>query len=145
MSFTSIAVASGSVDHGSLLAQGEWQHVDHWVTMAWYHASRGENVWAKPNCYPKGNGSLEGPCIHSIRYSIGDVQAFNKDGRDVRECCQELFTNWLTTAHGPTPKSYQTLQQRYDHFTLHFIFLLQLYWKSKQYTYVILCYHALGY
>ena len=44
-----------------------------------------------------------------MRYSIGDVQAFNKDGRDVRECCQELFTNWLTTAHGPTPKSYQTL------------------------------------
>ena len=82
---------------------------------------------------------------YSMRYSIGDVQAFNKDGRDVRECCQELFTNWLTTAHGPTPKSYQTLQQRYDHFTLHFIFLLQLYWKSKQYTYVILCYHALGY
>ena len=47
--------------------------------------------------------------MYSMRYSSGDVQAFNKDGRGVRECCQQLFTNWLTTDHGPTPKNYQTL------------------------------------
>ena len=37
---------------------------------------------------------------YSMRYSIGDVQAFNKDGRGDREHCQQLFTNWLTTGHG---------------------------------------------
>ena len=41
---------------------------------------------------------------YNIRYSIGDVQAFNKDGRDGHEHCQQL----LTTGHGPTPKN-QTL------------------------------------
>ena len=46
---------------------------------------------------------------YSMRYSIEDVQAFDKDGRGVCECCQQLFTNWLTTGHGPTPKTYQTL------------------------------------
>ena len=57
---------------------------------------------------------------YNIRYSIGDVQAFNKDDRDGHEHCQQLFTNWLTTGHGPTPKTYQTLLKyikKVDEFT----------------------------
>ena len=57
---------------------------------------------------------------YSMRYSFGDVQAFDKDGRGVREHCQQLFTNWLTTAYGPTPKTYHTLLKyikKVDEFT----------------------------
>ena len=101
---------------------------------------------------------------YSMRYSIGNVQAFNKNGRGVREHCQQLFTNWLTTGHGPIPKTYQTLLKyikKVDEFTapskeieelikgkdklielrslyIAFIFLLQLYWMSKLYTYIIM-------
>ena len=46
---------------------------------------------------------------YSMRCSIGDVEVFDKDGKGVHECCEQLFTNWLTTDHGPTPKTYQTL------------------------------------
>ena len=46
---------------------------------------------------------------YSMRYSIGDVQAFDKDGRGVCEYFQQLFTNWLTDGHGPTHKITQNL------------------------------------
>ena len=42
-------------------------------------------------------------------YSIGKVHAFDIEGRDLEERCKNLFTNWLTTSHGPTPKTYKTL------------------------------------
>ena len=46
---------------------------------------------------------------YCMRYKPGEVKAFKKDTNDLKECCMELFSNWLTTDHGPTPKTYQTL------------------------------------
>ena len=44
-----------------------------------------------------------------MRYEPEDVEAFRKDSQDLQECCKKLFKNWLTTSHGPVPKTYQTL------------------------------------
>ena len=44
-----------------------------------------------------------------MRYTPADVAAFKKDAKDLRECCRNLFNNWVTTGHGPKPKTYQTL------------------------------------
>ena len=44
-----------------------------------------------------------------MRYNPREVEAFRKDSQDLKECCMKLFTNWLETGHGPTPKTYQTL------------------------------------
>ena len=44
-----------------------------------------------------------------MRYSTEEVAAFKKDAKDLKECCTKLFNNWLTTGHGPEPKTYQTL------------------------------------
>ena len=46
---------------------------------------------------------------YTMRYEPGEVKVFKKDNHDPIECCMELFSNWLTTDHGPTPKTYQTL------------------------------------
>ena len=46
---------------------------------------------------------------YAMKYEIGEVNAFDKDGRDLEGGCKNLFTNWLTTGHGPTPKTYETL------------------------------------
>ena len=46
---------------------------------------------------------------YCMRYSAGEVEAFNRDGKDLHECCKKLFINWLTTDHGPKPKTYETL------------------------------------
>ena len=46
---------------------------------------------------------------YCMRYD-SEVGSFNKDGKEhLHECCEMLFSNWLNTGHGPTPKSYQTL------------------------------------
>ena len=44
-----------------------------------------------------------------MRYKPEDVNAFQKVSQSLEECCQKLFENWLTTSHGPIPKTYQTL------------------------------------
>ena len=44
-----------------------------------------------------------------MRYTPADVAAFKKDAKDLKECCGNLFNNWVTTGHGPKPKTYQTL------------------------------------
>ena len=44
-----------------------------------------------------------------MRYTPADVAAFRKDAKDLKECCKNLFNNWLSTDHGPKPKTYQTL------------------------------------
>ena len=46
---------------------------------------------------------------YAMEYDIGEVAAFDKEGRDLQERCEKMFTNWLTTGHGPTPKTYETL------------------------------------
>jgi len=44
-----------------------------------------------------------------MRYELEEIDGFEKDSQDLKECCEKLFTNWLRTKHGPTPKTYQTL------------------------------------
>lgn len=44
-----------------------------------------------------------------LRYSPYDVQAFEKDSRDLDGSCKNLFVDWLTTNNGITPKTWQTL------------------------------------
>ena len=47
---------------------------------------------------------------YSMRYSNGKVEAFDKEAKgDLHESCEKLFVNWLTTSHGPEPKTYETL------------------------------------
>ena len=46
---------------------------------------------------------------YCMRYTPEEVSAFNKDGKDSKECCTKLLTNWLTTGHEPKPKTYQIL------------------------------------
>ena len=44
-----------------------------------------------------------------MRYEPSEVEAFRRDSQDINQCCIKLFSNWLETNHGPTPKTYQTL------------------------------------
>ena len=46
---------------------------------------------------------------YCMRYGPGEVSAFQKDSQGCKECCEKLFKDWLSTSHGPTPKTYQTL------------------------------------
>ena len=38
-----------------------------------------------------------------------EVERFDQGGRNPEERCINLLANWLTTSHGPKPKTYQTL------------------------------------
>ena len=46
---------------------------------------------------------------YCMRYKPREVEAFKKDSQNLEECCMKLFSDWLETSHGPTPKTYQTL------------------------------------
>ena len=46
---------------------------------------------------------------YCMRYTPEEVKAFSKSSQDLKECCKNLFTNWLTTGHGPKPKTYLTI------------------------------------
>ena len=47
---------------------------------------------------------------YCMNYSIVEVNAFKENFHgDSQKCCQELLKDWLSTNHGPTPKTYQTL------------------------------------
>ena len=46
---------------------------------------------------------------YSMRYKHREVEAFRRDSQDINQSCIKLFSNWLETSHGPTPKTYQTL------------------------------------
>ena len=46
---------------------------------------------------------------YCMRYTIGEVEAIKKESHNLKECCIKLFSDWITTSHGPMPKTYQTL------------------------------------
>ena len=46
---------------------------------------------------------------YCMKYTPEEVAAFKKNASDLKECCKNLFINWLTTGHVPKPKTYQTL------------------------------------
>ena len=49
---------------------------------------------------------------YSMRYSVYEVDAIATESLSLKERCVKLFTNWLTTAHPPTPKNWLTLLEQ---------------------------------
>ena len=50
---------------------------------------------------------------YALKYDIQPVKAIGKNNQnDVKECCLELFEDWLTTDHGVKPKTWSTLLAR---------------------------------
>jgi len=49
---------------------------------------------------------------YSMRYTIYDVNTFENDAHNSKESCLNLFTDWLTTDKGVTPKTWQKLIER---------------------------------
>ena len=45
----------------------------------------------------------------SMGYGMHSIKAIKMESEDLKESCQNLFTSWLETDHGPTPKSWRTL------------------------------------
>ena len=46
---------------------------------------------------------------YSMGYDVYFVKATKKDFSTLDERCEQVFTDWLTTSHGPTPKTWETL------------------------------------
>ena len=46
---------------------------------------------------------------YCMRYTPEEVNGFRKDSQNSDDCCRNLFTNWISTSHGPKPKTYETL------------------------------------
>ena len=46
---------------------------------------------------------------YSMKFDLHIIGAIEKDSHNVNECCDKLFTNWLTTNNGPSPKTWKTL------------------------------------
>ena len=46
---------------------------------------------------------------YSMRYKVYEVDAIETGCHDLNKCCAKLFTDWLTTHHVPTPKTWRTL------------------------------------
>ena len=46
---------------------------------------------------------------YCMKYTPQEVETFEKESNSVTESCNKMFVNWLTTYHGPRPKTYQTL------------------------------------
>jgi len=46
---------------------------------------------------------------YCMRYRPVEVEAFRKDSKDLSECCERLLADWITTTHGPKPKTYKNL------------------------------------
>ena len=46
---------------------------------------------------------------YCMRYTVEEVNCFRKDFQNCGKCCKNLLANWISTGHGPNPKTYQTL------------------------------------
>ena len=49
---------------------------------------------------------------YSLKYDIPTVKEIERDSRDSRHCCINLFIDWLSTPHGASPKTWHTLLQK---------------------------------
>jgi len=57
---------------------------------------------------PKVKASWE-DVAYSMGYDVYFVEATKEDFSNLDKRCRKVFTDWLTTSHGPTPKTWQTL------------------------------------
>ena len=92
-----------------------WHKVSNNMLIMWLYSNYGIVLLSEPDMWnlikiviPKVKASWRNLAF-SMRYDIHEVRAFEKDGSDLNDCCENLLTNWLTTDHGPKPKTYQTL------------------------------------
>jgi len=46
---------------------------------------------------------------YSMDYDLHIIKTIERDSHNVQGRCQKLFTDWLTTCNGPTPKTWKTL------------------------------------
>ncbi|XP_065910855.1 uncharacterized protein [Dysidea avara] len=46
---------------------------------------------------------------YSMDYDPYTVSAIEKESRNLQDCCQKLFKDWLTTSNGSSPKTWKTL------------------------------------
>ena len=46
---------------------------------------------------------------YSMDYDSYTVSAIEKESRNLQDCCQKLFKDWLTTSNGSSPKTWKTL------------------------------------
>ena len=52
---------------------------------------------------------------NSLHYDILEVEAIEaKHNNNPKECCRELFKDWLITNNGITPKTWQTLVKQLE-------------------------------
>jgi len=52
--------------------------------------------------------------VYSMDYELHIITAIERESQDLQERFQKLFTDWLTTSHGPTPKTWKTLLERIE-------------------------------
>ena len=96
-------------DHKALLTQGEQSCASHVIGSYCVMLLSDAEMWELIQfVIPKIKAEWK-RLAFCMRYKPEDVNAFKKDSQDVQECCEKLFENWLTTSHGPVPKTYQTL------------------------------------
>ena len=46
---------------------------------------------------------------YSLDFDVYFVEATTEEFHDFKKRCKKVFIKWLTTSHGPTPKTWQTL------------------------------------
>ena len=51
---------------------------------------------------------------YSMEYDVSAVKGFEGDGRNLDAQCYKLFEDWVSTGHGCTPKTWQTLLHRIE-------------------------------
>ena len=61
--------------------------------------------------FPKITGEWK-YVAYSMKYTAHDVKTFENDSHDSKESCLNLFTDWLTTNRGITPKTWHNLIER---------------------------------
>ena len=61
--------------------------------------------------FPKISGEWK-YVAYSMRYTPHEVTTFENDSRNSKGSCLNLFTDWLTTSRGITPKTWHKLIER---------------------------------
>ena len=95
-------------DPESLLDQGEGQYFNnHVITTVLLSEA---DVWKLIKfVIPKVTAEWE-DLAFCMTYKLHEVNVFKKGSHgDVQESCKNFLKNWLSTSHGPVPKTYKTL------------------------------------
>ena len=50
-----------------------------------------------------------GDLAYYLSLTNNEVKMCQKESSSLEECCEKMLNTWLSTNHGPRPKTYQTL------------------------------------